>query len=63
MVQGLHDEHGMNALHIYPKTLYFVSVTLGLFFIVVGLLKLSPIISVDAYKEMVKQYKLFGVGW
>ncbi|KAH3726771.1 hypothetical protein DPMN_052640 [Dreissena polymorpha] len=33
-----------------------LAVTLGLFFIFIGLLKLSPAISLDLYREMRKQY-------
>ncbi|KAL4233842.1 DoxX-like [Mactra antiquata] len=33
-----------------------LSITLGLFFIFVGLLKLSPVVNKELYKEMRKQY-------
>ena len=46
-------------IHIDPKTLYFVSITLGLFFVIVGALKMTPVISKDAYKEFVKQFRLY----
>jgi len=50
---------GKNVSVFKPSTLYFISFWMGLFFIIVGYMKISPRINRAIYKEMVTQFKIY----
>lgn len=54
-----YETGGPNVSVFKASTLYFISFWMGLFFIVVGYMKISPRINRAIYKEMVTQFKIY----